>query len=237
MTMRFYTLLLTILFILNSQLNAHTFQIDILTSEQIAQINAEGIKGAQAVIADLDASELLSDSETVKGLVAEIADLLAAIDSSDAAIFNIAQAVSESVLLLSNDVSIDLNADGASDSTDISLLIGAISEGISIGSLHGFIESSGDVNGDGKIDAKDVSSEITDNAREGLKQGILAVAPNLKISAPDTLLNFAAEQAFKKGQKDIEDHLRKKHNEFPERPEYPRVETLNEDPTIVSPTG
>lgn len=234
MTMRFYTLLLTILFILINQLNADTFESGILTPEENAQIEAKGIEGAQSVIADLDASKYLSDSDAVKKVVREIADLLATNDSSNAAIIDVSQTVSESILLLSNSVSIDLNADGASDSTDISLLIGAVAEGATVGIIHRFVEVNGDVNGDGRIDYKDIPLEITETILKGFTQTIRTVKPRLTVTSPNTLLTYAAEQGIEKGYKDIIHHL-KTHNDYSSVLVHPRVETLNEDPTIVSP--
>lgn len=233
--MRFYTLLLTLMFILTSQLSAHTFDSEIITPEQIKLIQAEGITGAQSVIADLDASEFLNDSQTVKEVVTEIIDLLAENDSSDTAIVEISQAIAESILLLSNKVSLDLNADGASDSTDISLLLGATAEGITTGYIHRFIETSGDVNRDGRIDGKDISPTISEGILKGLTQAISTTAPKLSVATPNTLLSFAAEQGVDKGVKDIVNHVRM-HNEPPAL-KHPRIDTLNDDPTIVSPVG
>ena len=232
MTMRFYTLLLTFIFILNIELHAHTFESEILTPAQIAEINTSGIEGAQSVIADLDASEFLTDSETVKKVTAEIVDLLVAIDSSDEAILDLSKAVSESILLLSNDISLDLNADGISDLADISLLVGAIAEGAAMGSSHKFVEQAGDVNGDGRVDAKDIPAEIAPNIKSGIIESIST--NELKITAPDSLINYSIQEGVNEGLATISVHLRT-HNDYSPKLAHPKTETPSEDPTIVSP--
>lgn len=232
MTMRFYTQLLTFIFVLNIQLQAHTFESEILTPAQIAEINTSGIEGAQSVIADLDASEFLTDSETVTKLTTEIVDLLLAIDSSDEAILQLSKAISESILSLSNDISLDLNADDISDYVDISLLIGAIAEGAAMGASHKFIEVSGDSNGDGRIDAKDISPEIKALLISGLTESLSTT--ELKIAAPDSLIGYSIQEGVSEGLKTISTHLRT-HNDFSPNLVLPKIETLNEDPTIVSP--
>ena len=232
MTMRFCTLLLTFIFILSIQLHADTFESEILTPAQIAEIKTNGIEGAQSVIADLDASEFLTDSETVKKVTVEIVDLLMAIDSSDKAILDLSKAVSKSILLLSNDISLDLNSDGISDLADISLLVGAIAEGAAMGSSHRFIELFGDVNEDGRINAKDVSPEIAPSIASGIIESFRTT--ELKITAPDSLIKYSIQEGVNAGLETIYEHLRT-HNDFSPKLSHPRTETPSEDPTIVSP--
>ncbi|MAH08177.1 MAG: hypothetical protein CL961_00730 [Euryarchaeota archaeon] len=232
MTMRFYTLLLTFIFVLNIQLKAHTFEPEILTPAQITEINTSGLEGAQSVIANLDASEFLTNSETVIKLTTEIVDLLVAIDSSDDAILEFSKGVSKSILLLSNDIFIDLNADGISDYIDISLLVGAIAEGAAMGASHKFIEVAGDVNGDGRIDSKDISPEIKTRIINGLTESVSTT--ELNTTAPDSLINYSIQEGVNEGIRTISTHLRT-HNDFSFNLVHPKVETPSEDPTIVSP--